>query len=170
MIRLASNILCQLGWHLLWLCGSVVNLLLCTACLKRWQGLSIICLAAWKVITNTKIEENLFNNSFSSCCSNDRHVHPSACPVWLVCRISLRCSADRLARPSACAPSNGSAVFHFVSPLTDMRTPLHALSDWSAVFHFIPPLIDVHTICVFLLLSYAFSHSHETFTLPLLLP
>ena len=32
MIRLASKILCQLGCHLLWLCGSVVNLLLFTAC------------------------------------------------------------------------------------------------------------------------------------------
>jgi hypothetical protein len=46
-IRLASKILCQLGCHLLWLCGSVVNLLLCTACERRWQALSIICLAAW---------------------------------------------------------------------------------------------------------------------------
>jgi hypothetical protein len=34
-------------WHLLLLCGSVINLLLCTACERRWQGLSIICLAAW---------------------------------------------------------------------------------------------------------------------------
>jgi hypothetical protein len=32
MIHLASKILCQLGCHLLWLCGSVVNLLLFTAC------------------------------------------------------------------------------------------------------------------------------------------
>jgi len=47
IICLASNILCQLGCHLLLLCGSVVNLLLCTACERRWQGLSIICLAAW---------------------------------------------------------------------------------------------------------------------------
>ena len=47
MICLASKILCQLGCHLLWLCGSVVNLLLCTTCERRWQGLSIICLAAW---------------------------------------------------------------------------------------------------------------------------
>jgi len=31
MICLASNILCQLGCHLLLLCGSVVNLLLCRA-------------------------------------------------------------------------------------------------------------------------------------------
>ena len=30
MIHLASKILCQLGCHLLWLCGSVVNLLLFT--------------------------------------------------------------------------------------------------------------------------------------------
>ena len=37
MIRLASNILCQLGCHLLWLCGNVVNLLLCTTCERRWQ-------------------------------------------------------------------------------------------------------------------------------------
>ncbi len=44
MIRLASKILCQLGCHLLWLCDSVVNLLLCTACERRWQGLSIIVL------------------------------------------------------------------------------------------------------------------------------
>ena len=47
IICLASNILFQLGCHLLLLCGSVVNLLLCTACERRWQGLSIICLAAW---------------------------------------------------------------------------------------------------------------------------
>ena len=47
IICLASNILCQLGCHLLLLCGSVVNLLLCTACERRWQGHSIICLAAW---------------------------------------------------------------------------------------------------------------------------
>ncbi len=52
---------------------------------------------------------------------------------------------------------------HFVAPLTDMCTPLHAPSDWSAVFHFI-------AIYMFLLLTYAFSHSHETLTLPLLLP
>jgi hypothetical protein len=32
MIHLASKILCQLGCHLLWLCGSVANLLLFTAC------------------------------------------------------------------------------------------------------------------------------------------
>jgi hypothetical protein len=32
MIHLASKILCQLGCHHLWLCGSVVNLLLFTAC------------------------------------------------------------------------------------------------------------------------------------------
>ena len=31
-----------------------------------------------------------------------RRVHPSACPVRLVCRISLCRSADRLACPSAC--------------------------------------------------------------------
>jgi hypothetical protein len=37
MICLASNIRCQLGCHLLWLCGSVVNLLLCTTCERRWQ-------------------------------------------------------------------------------------------------------------------------------------
>ncbi len=47
MIRLASKILCQCGCHLLWLCGSVVNLLLWTACERRWQGLSIIFLVAW---------------------------------------------------------------------------------------------------------------------------
>jgi hypothetical protein len=51
-----------------------------------------------------------------------------------------------------------------------MRAPLHALSDRSAVSHFVAPLIGVHTIYVFLLLTYAFSHSHETLTLPLLLP
>jgi hypothetical protein len=51
-----------------------------------------------------------------------------------------------------------------------MRTPLHAPSDQSAVFHFVAPLIGVHAMYVFLLLTYAFSHSHETFTLPLLPP
>jgi len=45
MIHLASKILCQLGCH--WLCDSAVNLLLCTACERRRQGLSIICFAAW---------------------------------------------------------------------------------------------------------------------------
>ena len=68
------------------------------------------------------------------------------------------------------APSNWSAVSHFVAPLTDMRAPLHAPSDWSAVSHFVAPLIGVHAIYVFLLLTYAFSHSRETLTLPLLLP
>jgi hypothetical protein len=35
-----------------------------------------------------------------------------------------------------------------VAPLTDMRTPLHAPSDLSAVFHFVAPLtlIGVHAI------------------------
>ena len=42
-------------------------------------------------------------------------------------------------------PSNWSAVFHFVPPLTDMRTPLHAPSDWSAVFHFVASLTSMHT-------------------------
>jgi hypothetical protein len=51
-----------------------------------------------------------------------------------------------------------------------MRAHLHAPSDRSAVFHFVAPLIGVHAIYVFLLLTYAFSHSHETLTLPLLLP
>jgi hypothetical protein len=47
-----------------------------------------------------------------------------------------------------------------VTPLTDMRTPLHAPSDLLAVFHFIAPLtlIGVHAIYMFLLLTYAFSH------------
>ena len=62
------------------------------------------------------------------------------------------------------------AVSHFVTPLTDMRTPLHAPSDRSAVFHFLAPLLGIHAIYMFLLLTYAFSHSHETLTLPLLLP
>ncbi len=68
------------------------------------------------------------------------------------------------------APSNWSPVSHFVAPLTDMRVPLYALSDWPAVFHFVAPLIGSHAIYVFLLLTYAFSQSHETLTLPLLLP
>jgi hypothetical protein len=50
-----------------------------------------------------------------------------------------------------------------------MRTPLHAPSDRSAVFYLIAPLIGIHAIYMFLLLTYAFSHSHETLTLPLLL-
>jgi hypothetical protein len=95
------------------------------------------------------------------------------------------------------APSDQSAVFHFIAPLIDMRTPLHAPSDWSAVFHFVNPLTDMrmhaplhlhapsgptavfhfvapligsYAIHVFLLLTYAFSFSHKTLTLPLLLP
>jgi hypothetical protein len=31
-----------------------------------------------------------------------------------------------------------------VAPLTNVRTPLHALSDWSAVFHFVAPLTDMY--------------------------
>jgi hypothetical protein len=65
-------------------------------------------------------------------------------------------------------------LLYFTSPLlwqlADMRAPLHAPSDPSAVFHFIDPLIGFHTIHVFLLLTYTFSHSHETLMLPLLLP
>jgi hypothetical protein len=68
------------------------------------------------------------------------------------------------------APSDWSAVSHFVAPLTDMHVPLHAPSDCSAVSRFVAPLIGVHDIYVFLLLTYAFSHSRETLTLPLLLP
>jgi len=58
-----------------------------------------------------KIRREMINNKklrwcapFSVCCSSDRHVRPSACPVQLVCRIriSLRHSADRHVRPSAC--------------------------------------------------------------------
>jgi hypothetical protein len=64
------------------------------------------------------------------------------------------------------ALSDRSAVSHFVAPLTDMRTPLHAPSDRSAVFHFVALLIDVHAIYMFLLLTYALSHSYETLTLP----
>jgi hypothetical protein len=67
------------------------------------------------------------------------------------------------------APSDRSAVSHFVAPLTDTRAHLHALSDWSAVSHFVALLIGVHAIYVYLLLTYAFSHSRETLTLPLLL-
>ena len=68
------------------------------------------------------------------------------------------------------APSDWSAVFHFVAPLTDVRAPLHAPSGPTAVFHFVAPLIGIYAIHVFLLLTYAFSLSHETLTLPLLLP
>ncbi len=67
------------------------------------------------------------------------------------------------------ALSNQSTVFHFVAPLTDMHAPLHAPSNWSAVFHFVALLIGIHAIYVFLLLTYVFSYSHETLTLPLLL-
>jgi hypothetical protein len=67
-------------------------------------------------------------------------------------------------------PSDWSAVFHFVDPLKDMRAPLHTPSGPTAVFHFVTPLISIYAIHVFLLLTYAFSLSHETLTLPLLLP
>jgi hypothetical protein len=116
--------------------------------------------------TNTKLEEKWFNNKklrwcvpFSACCSSDRRAGPSACPVQLVCRISLHCAplhapSNRSAvfhffasltdmHASLHAPSDRSAVFHFVAPLTDMRIPLHAPSDWSAVFHFVAPLTDM---------------------------
>ena len=39
---------------------------------------------------------------FSACCSSDRSARPSACPVWLVCCITLCRSDDRHAHPSAC--------------------------------------------------------------------
>jgi hypothetical protein len=68
------------------------------------------------------------------------------------------------------APSDRSAVSHSVAPLTDMHIPLHDPSDRSAVFHFVAPLIGAHAIYMFLLLTCAFSHSHETLTLPLLCP
>jgi len=42
------------------------------------------------------------------------------------------------------APSNCSAVFHLVTPLTDMRIPLHAPSNQSAVFCFVAFLTDIH--------------------------
>ena len=42
------------------------------------------------------------------------------------------------------APSNWSAVFHFVTPLSDMRVPLHATSNQSAVFRVIASLTDLH--------------------------
>ncbi len=63
-----------------------------------------------------------------------------------------------------------AAVFHFIAHLTDMHVPLHASSNWSAVFQFVAPLIGIHAIYIFLLLTYAFSHIHKTLTLPLLLP
>jgi hypothetical protein len=63
------------------------------------------------------------------------------------------------------APSNWSAVFHLVAPLTDMRISLHALSKRSAIFHFVAPLIGIYAIHVFLLLTYAlFSFSQDVDT------
>jgi hypothetical protein len=67
-------------------------------------------------------------------------------------------------------PSDWSAMFHCVDPLADMHASLHAPSGPNAVFHFATPLIGIYTIHVFLLLTYAFSLSHEMLTLPLLLP
>jgi len=67
-------------------------------------------------------------------------------------------------------PSDWSAVFHFINPPTDMRAPLHAPAGPTAVFHFVAPLIGIYAIHMFLLLTHAFSLSHETLTLPLLLP
>jgi hypothetical protein len=69
-------------------------------------------------------------------------------------RIPLHAPSDRSAifhfvasltdmHASLHAPSDRSAVFHFVAPLTDMRTPVHAPSDWSAVFHFVAPQTDM---------------------------
>ncbi len=72
-----------------------------------------------------------------------------------------------------CMPrQSGLPISLPVATLTDMRTPLHAPSGLSAVFHFVAPLtlIGIHAIYMFLLLTYAFSHSHETLTLPLLCP
>ncbi len=71
-----------------------------------------------------------------------------------VCRISLHRFSDRHACSSACPVGFACRI--------SLRTPLHAPSDWSAVFHFVSPLIGVRAIYMFLLLTYAFSHSHET--------
>jgi len=51
-----------------------------------------------------------------------------------------------------------------------MHTPLHAPSGPTAIFHFVAPLIGIYAIRMFLLLTDAFSHSHEMLALPLLLP
>jgi hypothetical protein len=67
------------------------------------------------------------------------------------------------------ALSDWSVISHSGAPLTDISVPLHPLSDWSAIFHFVALLIGIHAIYVSLLLTYAFSHSHEVLTLPLLL-
>ena len=97
----------------------------------------------------------------------DVHVHLHALSDWSAVSHSVAPLTDM--RAHLHAPSDRSAIFHVVPPLTDMYTPLHAPSDWSAVFHFVALLIGIHVNYVFLLLPYAFSRSHETLTLPLLL-
>ena len=55
---------------------------------------------------------------------------------------------------------------HLQRALQRLVNPQTNVLGWSVV----APLIGSHAIYMFLLLTYAFSHSHETLTLPLLLP
>jgi hypothetical protein len=121
-----------------------------------------------------------------------RRAHPSACPVRLVCRISLCRSSDRLACPSACPIqwvccislcrfSDRHACPYACPVRSFCHISLRRSSDRHAHpyacpvrlvcrIHFVAPLIGIHAIYMFLLLTYAFSGSHETLTLSLLLP
>ena len=124
-----------------------------------------------------------------------RRAHPSACPVRLVCRISLCRSADRLACPSACPIqwvfcislcrfSDRHAWCPSACPVRVRSFCLISL-HCSSGRHAHPSACPVRSVCRIslcrspdwqsrhvhvLAADFAFSHSHETLTLPLLLP
>jgi hypothetical protein len=108
-----------------------------------------------------------------ACCislrrSTDRHACPSACPIWLACRITLRRSTDRHARPSACPVQLACRIS--LRRSTDRLARPSSCPIWLACRVSLCHSADwLHAIYVFLLLTYGFSHSHETLTLTLLL-
>ena len=124
-----------------------------------------------------------------------RRAHPSACPVRLVCRISLCRFADRLACPSACPIQwvfcillcRFSDIHAWCPSACPVRVRLFCLISLhcSSGRHAHPSACPVRSVCHLslcrspdwqshhvhvLAADFAFSHSHETLTLPLLLP
>ena len=87
-------ILCML---LLWqMCAP-----LCMAHLIGLPYLTSLLCWCWQTCASLCMPRPIGLPYFTSSLS-DRHACPSACPVRLVCRISLRPSSDRHAHPSAC--------------------------------------------------------------------
>ncbi len=107
-----------------------------------------------RMISDKKIEDKWFNNiklrwcvPFSACCySADRRAHPSACPVRLVCHISLCGSDDRHAHSSACLIW---LVFHI---------SLHCFSDR----HACPSACPVRSVCHISLSHSSDRHAHPS--------